>query len=326
MNESPNKRAIMVGLFVSVGLAIFIAGVMMVGNLHDTFKSKVEIVSLFEDVSGLQTGNNIWFSGVKVGTVSCLNFFGKSQVAVCLNVEIKALQYIRKDAKVKISSDGLIGNKILVIYGGTESSKQVQEGDTLEVEKTFSSEDMINMLQKNNQNILSITTDLKNISKNLANGEGSMGKLLNDNAVYDNINAATASLKNTSLKANLLVNSLASFSSGLHKKGTLVNELVTDTLVFNSVKASALHLQETANTARLLVSNLKQASTNPNTPLGVLVYDETTGTHLKETIKNLELSSQKLDENLEAMQHNFLLRGFFKKKAKAAAKIANPEK
>jgi phospholipid/cholesterol/gamma-HCH transport system substrate-binding protein len=325
MNESPNKRAVMVGIFVTIGLSIFIAGILMVGNLHDTFKSKIEIVSLFDDVVGLQTGNNIWFSGVKVGSVKSLDFYGKSQVAITLNVEVKALQYIRKDAKVKISTDGLIGNKILVIYGGTERAAQVQEGDTLAVEKTFSTEDMIDVLQENNDNLLAITSDLKTVTKKLADGQGSIGKLLNDNAIYDNINAATASLKNTSLKANLLVNSLVNFSAGLQKKGTLANELVTDTVIFNSVKASALHLQQTANTARQLVTNLKEASSNPNTPLGILAYSEETGTQLKQTMKNLALSSQKLDENLEAMQHNFLLRGFFRKKA-AAAKNASAEK
>jgi len=87
----------------------------MVGNLHETFKRKMEVVSLFDDVSGLQKGNNVWFSGVKIGTVSCLRFHGASQVEVSIKFEIKAQKYIRKDAKVKISSDGIIGNKILII-------------------------------------------------------------------------------------------------------------------------------------------------------------------------------------------------------------------
>src|SRR5436190_338124 len=119
MNESSNKKAVVVGLFVFIGLAFLVAGILMVGNIHDTFKRKMKVVSLFDDISGLQTGNNVLFSGVKIGTVSNLRFYGKSQVEVTMNVETKAQQYIRKDAKVKISTDGLIGNKILVIYGGT---------------------------------------------------------------------------------------------------------------------------------------------------------------------------------------------------------------
>src|ERR1035437_5247326 len=156
MNESPNRRAVIGGLFV-------LAGILVVGNLHKTFDKKIKVISRFDDVNGLQTGNNIWFSGVKIGTVNNLHFFGKSQVEVIMNSETKAQQYIRKDPKVKISSDGLIGNKILVIYGGTARSKEVQQGDTLEVEKTFSSDDMINTFQENNKNLLAITADFKTI-------------------------------------------------------------------------------------------------------------------------------------------------------------------
>jgi phospholipid/cholesterol/gamma-HCH transport system substrate-binding protein len=320
MNESPNRRAVIVGVFVLLGILFFIGGILMVGNLHDTFKSKMEVVSLFDDVSGLKKGNNIWFSGVKIGTVSSLHFYGKSQVQVIMKIETKAQQYIRKDAMVKLSSDGIIGNKILIIYGGTSGSAEVQEGDTLGVEKTFSTEDMTNTLQENNKNFLAITTDFKVISRNLVAGEGTIGKLLKDDAVYANINAATASLQQASVKAQQLVASLATFSSGLNKKGTLANELTTDTVVFNSVKASVMQLQQIADTATAFILDLKKAGSNPHSSIGVLLRDEASGTRIKETIKNLESSSKKLDEDLEAAQHNFLLRGFFKKKAKDEAK------
>jgi len=318
MNESPNRRAVIVGLFVFLGLAFLLIGVLIVGNLRETFNRKMELVSIFDDIGGLQPGNNIWYSGVKIGTVNSLNFYGKSQVEVNMNVAIKAKKYIRKDAKVKISSDGLIGNKILVIYGGTEKFAEVQDGDTLLVEKTFTSEDVINTAQENNKNILAITNDVKAITKKLAAGEGSLGKLLNDSLIYTNINATIVSLQKASAKAQQLVGSLAEFSSGLNKKGTLANELTTDTVVFKSVKASVLQLQQMADTASVFIANLKKAGNNPHSTVGVLLHDEESGARLKETIKNLESSSKKLDEDLEAAQHNFLLRGFFKKKAKVA--------
>jgi len=317
MNESPNKRAVIVGVFVIVGFLFLLSGVLIIGNLRETFNRKMELVSLFDDIGGLQPGNNIWYSGVKIGTVNSLNFYGKSQVEVSMNVAIKAKKYIRKDAKVKISSDGLIGNKILVIYGGTEKFAEVQDGDTLLVEKTFTSEDMINTAQENNKNILAITNDVKTITKKLAAGEGTLGKLLNDSLIYTNINATIVSLQKASAKAQQLIGSLAEFSSGLNKKGTLANELTTDTVVFKSVKASVLQLQQMADTATVFIANLKQASANPNSAIGVLLHDEDAGAFLKESLKNLESSSKKLDEDLEAAQHNFLLKGYFKKKAKA---------
>lgn len=321
MNEQSAKRTAIVGLFIFIGLAFLLAGILIVGNLRETFNRKMRIVTLFDEVGGLQSGNNIWLSGVKIGTVSNLRFYGKSQVEVSMNIESKVQKYIPRDAKVKLGNDGLIGNKILIIYGGTQESVNVQEGDTLVVEKTFTSEDMINTLQENNKNLLEITSDFKSISKNLAAGEGTIGKLLHDSSVYENINVATALLKGTLSKAQLMMGSLATFSSGLNKKGTLTNELTTDTLIFTSMKASVLKFQSIADTAKLLIAGFKRAASNPNTPIGVLLYDEEAGTHLKVTIKNLKSSSLKLDEDLEAAQHNFLLRGFFKKKAKASAEI-----
>ncbi len=325
MDESPNKRAVIVGIFVFAGLIFLLGGILLVGSLRDTFVRKIELVSCFDDVNGLKKGNNVWYSGLKVGTVNDLNFYGKSQVEVTFSVTTKTSKYIRKDARVKISSDGLIGNKILVIYGGTDQSPTVKQGDTLEVEKTFSSDDVINTLQNNNKNILAITNDLKVITNKLATGQGTIGKLLNDSSAYTNMNAAIISLQTASAKAQNLIGTLNEFSLGLNKKGTLVSELTNDTVVFKSIKASVTQLQQMADTATAFISNLKQAEKNPNTALGVLIHDEESGARLKGTIKNIESSSVKLNDDLEAVQHNFLLRGFFRKKAKEQGKNS-PEK
>jgi len=317
MNESPNKRAVIVGLFIFVGLMFLLGGILIVGNIRETFNNKMKVISIFDDVSGLKEGNNVWYSGVKIGTVSNMNFFGRSQVEVILNIATKSQQYIRKDAKVKISSDGIIGNKIIVIYGGTPDFAQVEVGDTLAVERTFTSEDMINTLQDNNENLLVITSNIKDITNRMTDGDGTIGKLLNDTSVYSNINAATASLHAATIEAEQMIRSLSAFTTGLNKKGTLANELTTDTTIFKSVKASVLKLQQMADTANVFVSNLKKAGSNPRSTIGVLIHDESAGASLKETLKHLESSSKKLDEDLEAAQHNVLLRGYFKKKAKA---------
>lgn len=318
--KTSNKRAVIVGIFIFLGLAFLMGGILTIGNLHNTFVKKILITTIFDDVNGLQPGNNVWFSGVKVGTVNKITFSGKSQVQVTMKIDEKSQQYVRKDAKVKISADGLIGNKILVISGGSAAAPAVEDGDTLGYEKALSTEDMMNTLQENNKNLLSITNDFKTIGHKILLGEGTIGKILNDEALYNNISSVLESLKKASVSAQQLTASLSAFGNKLNTKGTLANDLVTDTTIFKSIQATVLKLQQIATTADSLAISLKNASNDPKSPVGILLHDEKSGADLKSTITNLESSSQKLNEDLEALQHNFLLRGYFKKKAKNDAK------
>jgi phospholipid/cholesterol/gamma-HCH transport system substrate-binding protein len=320
MSSKANKRAIIVGMFVFLGIIFLIAGIMLIGDLHKTFTRKIVVSTVFDDVNGLQAGNNIWFSGVKVGTVNSMSFIGKSQVRVLMKIDEKSKQYIRKDAKVKISSDGLIGNKIIVIYGGTADAAAVEDGDSLFVEKTWTTEDMMNTLQENNKNILEITSDFKSISKKIAAGEGSIGKLLNSDSLYHSMQLTLNTLHDASVNAKQLTASLNEYGEKLNQKGNLANDLVTDTVIFSTVTATVMQLKEVSSTAAEVVAQLKSDMNNTDTPIGVLLSDTQSAKALKSTIANLDSSSQRLDEDLEALQHNFFLRGYFKKKDSEEAK------
>src|SRR5215217_4965975 len=98
MTTNSNRRAIIVGLFIFIGIIFLLAGILTIGNLHTTFTKKIVVTTIFDDVNGLQSGNNVWFSGVKIGTVNKMNFYGKSSVRVLMKIDEKAQQYIRKDA------------------------------------------------------------------------------------------------------------------------------------------------------------------------------------------------------------------------------------
>ena len=150
-------------------------------------------------------------------------------------------------------------------------------------------------------------------------GEGTLGKLLTDESLYSNLDQTVAVLKKAADNAEKLTASISDYGSKMNQKGSLTYDLVSDTVIFNTIKATVLELKQIALTASELTINLKNASSglnDTNTPVGVLLHDQPAATDLKSTIKNLESSTQKLNEDLEALQHNFLFRGYFKKKDK----------
>lgn len=320
---SKNKRAVSVGIFIFIALAIFIAAVLTLGGQKKTFANTVLVKAVFNDVSGLQAGNNIWFSGVKVGTVKKIGFTPSSDVEVWMDIEEKHQPYIRQDAKAKVGTEGMIGNRIVVIYGGTSAAPPVADNNVLQVEEGINMDEMMSTFQSNNKNLLAITSDFKEISSSLAAGQGTIGKLLKEETLLTELQSTLAVLKSASLKANVIANDVASYTSQLEKEGTLTNDIITDTTVFASLRATAAQMQQVLNNANSVVADLKQTTEglqNTNTPAGLLLHDEATTASIKETLKYLQSSTEKLDANMEALQHNFLLRGYFRKKAKEAEK------
>ncbi|HTE08828.1 MAG TPA: MlaD family protein, partial [Flavitalea sp.] len=224
-----NRKSVILGLFILFGIAIVVVGVLTLGGQKKSFVKSVHINAVFDDVNGLSVGNNIWFNGVKVGTIKSIGFNQAADVMVEMSIEEKVMKYIASDAKVKIGSDGLIGNKIIVIYGGSAGAPRVAANGSLKVETTLSTEELMGTLQENNKNLLAITSDFKAISSKLASGQGSIGKLLTDESLYNDLRTTMTGLKRASDNASHLTNDLSGFTAKLNEKGTLANELVTDT-------------------------------------------------------------------------------------------------
>ncbi|MES2734281.1 MAG: MlaD family protein [Bacteroidota bacterium] len=323
MKAAANKRSVMVGVFVSLAMVIFVVGIFTLGGKQKKFISSINIKSTFDDVNGLRPGNNVWFSGVKIGTVKEIKIHGNAQVEITMNIEEKAQEYIRKDADAKISSESLIGNKNVVIFGGTPKSPAVQDGDVIRSARLLSTDDMMATLQENNKNLLAITNDFKNLSAMIVKGEGPMGTLLTDTVLATHFRSVVLGLDKASANTVRASGALSQFTAKLNTKDGLANQLLTDTLVFSQLKISVNQLQKTTTSAAQMADDLRQSSNklkSNNNALGVLLTDEAFASELKTTMKNLSTSSGKFDENMEALQHNFLLRGFFKKKAKEKEK------
>ena len=329
MRSTKNTRTVIVGIFIFLGIAILVLTILTLGGQQKTFSKSVTIKAIFDDINGLQKGNNVWFSGVKIGTVKKISFSGGSKVEVDMNIEQSATQYIHKNAIAKISSEGFIGNKIVVIYSPGGNSPAVVTGDMIGVEKAINTDEMLNTFQSNNRNLLDITNDFKAISRGITEGKGTVGKLLTDETLVNQLQTTMTMLRRASSNAQRLSENVSAYTARLNNKGTLANDLVTDTTIFSSLRTTVAKMQEVSRTANNIVENLNATSVNintklnsSNTPAGILLNDKEAAENIRVTLKYLQSSSQKLDEDLEAAQHNFLLRGFFKKKEKQEKKEA----
>jgi phospholipid/cholesterol/gamma-HCH transport system substrate-binding protein len=329
MRSNGNRRAIIVGIFIFLGVAIFIWTVLTLGSQKNTFQKSIAVKTFFKNVNGLQKGNNIWFSGVKVGTVENVTLIGNEKVEVDMNINESSVPYIHKNAKAKLSTDGLIGNKIIEIYGGSSQAPRISAGDVLNNEELLSTDQMMATLSKNNDNLLAITDNLKIISAQMAEGKGSVGKLLKDETFADELTKTVVTLKSAAANLQQLSANVSHYTSRLNDSGTLANDLVSDTVIFSKLRATVGKLQQMADSSTAVIKSLQGAAStvneglkNPNTPAGMLLGDEKTASSLKTTMQNLQSASVKLNDDLEAVQHNFLLRGFFRKKAKAEKAVS----
>ncbi|MEO6820419.1 MAG: MlaD family protein [Ginsengibacter sp.] len=324
MRSTNNRRKVVVGIFVLIGLGILVMTILTLGSQKRSFEKTITVKSFFDNVNGLTKGNNIWFSGVKVGTIKSVYITKNGQVEVEMGIERSSTQFIRKDAKAKLSTDGLIGSKIIELYGGTLKLPEVEDGDVLYTDKLLSTDEMMVTLSQNNLNLLAITNDFKSISSDLAAGKGSIGQLLKNETFANQLTATTATLQNAAKNLQALSSNVSTYTAKLNRPGTLANDLVSDTVVFSQMRATLAQLREVANTSQKAIANfenagvtLNNALTSKTTPIGTLLNDEKTATNIKASIENLKTASIKLNDDLEAVQNNFLLKGFFKKKAKA---------
>ncbi len=323
MALTDNRRKITVGIFIAIGLLIFLLSIFTLGSQKKTFVKSFTLNVIFNDIQGLKKGNNVWFSGVKIGTIKKIEFFGTSQVRIFLSIEEDVHQYLHKDAGASISADGLIGNKIVVITGGNPKLPFVEDGDRLKVNASTSTDEMMKTLQINNKNLEDITGDFKLLARNLVEGKGSAGALLSDEKIATDFKTMVVNLSRTAQATSQTANQLSKFAGTLNTKNGLVNKLLTDTTTFANFQRSASSLQKSVKSAEELAANLNSASgklKSTDNAAGLLLNDQKTALQIKAIMTNLEAGSKKLDEDLEALQSNFLLRGFFKKRAKEQAK------
>jgi phospholipid/cholesterol/gamma-HCH transport system substrate-binding protein len=179
--------SIKLGLFVTIGLVLFIAGLYFIGQRQQLFNSSFRVIAMFKDIGGLQVGNNVRFSGITVGIVENIEQVSDTSVRVDMLIDSETQKFIKKDARAIIGSDGLMGNKIVQIIPGTTGQKMIQDNDVIKSEVPINMDDILVKLQATTDNSATITSNLAEITTNLKDGNGTIGMLLMDTVFAQNL-------------------------------------------------------------------------------------------------------------------------------------------
>jgi phospholipid/cholesterol/gamma-HCH transport system substrate-binding protein len=194
MKKDTSKK-IRLGIFITLGITIFILAIYFIGERQQLFRKSFHLSGVFRDVAGLQAGGNVRFSGINVGTVENISIISDTSVRVDILIDESTRKFIKKDAIASIGSEGLMGNKILVINPGMGGKPQMENNDVIQTVQPIDMDNVMISLKTTIDNASHITNDLSKITNNIQSGKGTIGRLLMDPSLAQNFDSSVVNLK-----------------------------------------------------------------------------------------------------------------------------------
>lgn len=320
--EKTASQKIQLGFFVIIGLILFVTAVYLIGDKQKMFGKTNHLKTVFNNVNGLQIGNNVRYSGVNVGTVLGIEMINDSSIKIDMIIDKAVFKHIKKDAIASIGSDGLVGSMVINILPGKGTKAPVEPGDLIGSVNRIRTEEMLNTLNKTNHNAALLTENLLKITTEINRGKGTIGLLLRNADMANDLKETMRNLKTTSQGTSESAANLNHLLSSLNNKNNVIG-VINDPAVANNLRTIVENLSQSSQEINKVVSNLNQTILNVKDGKGTLNYlanDPKLAKQIDSTMTNVNEASVRLNENLEALKHNFFFRGYFKKQEKAKQK------
>lgn len=310
-------RKIRLGLFIILGTLIFVAFFYLIGRSSQLFSKTITLHTTFPSVSGLRSGDHVKFSGIIVGTVSELQITTDTSVVVDMSIDRKMVKFIRKDSKVEIKPEALIGDKMLVIYSGTEEYDHASEGDFLLPMGTTHLEDVVHQLSGELIKAEEIINNVVEITDKVNEGDGNVGRILNDSSIVlkmdqsmDNFAAITHNLRILSQQLNAKDSDLGRLINEDHFTSQLDSILIKFDSIAKNVETASADLAHT--TAQLSLAS--EAVNSGDGLVNKLLYDSIFADSLAITVDNLNQTLVGIEAVTTNLQHKKLFGGTKQKK------------
>ena len=291
------------GLFTFLGTVILVMGIFLIGNKDLLFLETFELKSYFPTVEGLRVGAPVRLTGIDVGSVKSIEFIADttSKILVTMKIRRDVQQFIKKDSRASIETEGLVGNKVVIIYGGSGQVPAVEDGDVLPIKTTATYAEIVEETQGILNYIKEITKEFSITLKKVNEGEGTLGQLLNDKKLYQSLDQATLTANQTMIGLTGSLKEITNVVTGLGIY--LVNVIAS---VDSTIKK---------------VDNLVLRVNQGEGVLGALVSDKSAYDSVKAIINNLiitanqaRMGAERFAENMEALKHNWLFKGYFERR------------
>ncbi len=204
------SRAARLGAFIVATLAILVVGVFIIGGKQYLFSSTYQLKAEFDNVVGLDAGGDVRVGGVHSGTIRDIVLPHKpgEKVTVIMDLGKSTHEIIKQDSVATIETEGLLGNQFLAISFGSAGSGDVRNGDLiasqppLEMADLFQkTSDILDSSQQAIQNATRATANLDSISAKIDRGQGTAGALVNDKALYTNLEQTSGAMRATMAQA-----------------------------------------------------------------------------------------------------------------------------
>jgi phospholipid/cholesterol/gamma-HCH transport system substrate-binding protein len=198
-------RVARLGAFIVVALAVLAAGVFIIGSKNYLFSSTYRLKAQFDNVAGLTNGADVQVGGVHSGTVHSIDLPHKpgEKVTVVMDLDKSTHEIIKRDSVASIETEGVLGNQFLAISFGSAGQDEVKNGDIIQSEPPLLMADMLKKANGMLDSSQQATLHLNSVSAKIDSGQGTVGALVNDKQLYNNLEQSTASLHDTILQAQV---------------------------------------------------------------------------------------------------------------------------
>ncbi len=320
--KTKKSRSLKLGILIIGGLGVLVAGVYLLGLQQNIFNAGISVKSIFKDVKGLEVGNKVLYSGIDVGNVSDITIKSDSVVVVEMTVTKEVTKFIREDAIVEIKTEGVLGNKLVTIGGGSTSASRIENGSTLRSRTSPDIGDILEEFSGIVKESREVVNNIKAVTANVKEGKGDLGRFINDTTIYYTFEKASKEVSSVIKNVNSITSKI---DSGEGDLAILLNE--------NKITTGAKNIMSTADSAMNVLNKasreIEKASIQINEGDGLLqmlLYDESLTYEVDTAVSKLDDGVRGVIDVAETVEGSWLFNIFSSNKDKKKKEQVNSKK